>query len=102
MPLNETPPSDPYAVLDVSPEADDERIRAAYLVRIKQFPPDRSPVEFERVRDAYELLRDRRTRAQHTLFSCNPEAPLDSLLETVDNGRPYVGPGPWLAVLKER
>jgi curved DNA-binding protein CbpA len=102
MTLNETPPLDPYAVLDVSPEADDERIRAAYLSKLKQYPPDRSPVEFERVRDAYELLRDRRTRAQHTLFFCNPEAPLDSLLEGVDNRRRYVGPDPWLAVLKER
>ena len=102
MPLNETPTLDPYAVLNVSPEADDEQIRSAYLARIKQFPPDRSPVEFERVRDAYGLLRDRRTRAQHTLFSCNLEAPLDSLLDGMNSGRPYVGPDQWLAILKER
>jgi curved DNA-binding protein CbpA len=99
----ETPPaSDPYAVLGISRNADDERIRAAYVAQVKQFPPDRSPAEFELVRDAYNLLRDRRRRAQHMLFSVDPEAPLQSLLEGIDNDRRFAGPGPWLAVLKER
>jgi curved DNA-binding protein CbpA len=99
----ETPPaSDPYAVLGISRNADDERIRAAYVAKVKQFPPDRSPAEFELVRDAYNLLRDRRRRAQHMLFSVDPEAPLQSLLEGIDNDRRFAGPGPWLAVLKER
>ncbi len=93
---------EPFAVLGVGPEADDERIRAAYLARVKQFPPDRSPHEFERVRDAYELLRDRRRRAQYRLFSANPEAPLESLLDGMDSQRRFAGPSPWLAVLKER
>lgn len=92
--------SDPRAVLAVGPEADDEQIRAAYLRKIKEYPPDRCPGEFERVRDAYELLRDRRRRAQHMLLSCDPEAPLESLLDGIANDRKYVGPEPWLAVLK--
>lgn len=94
--------SGPYDVLGVGPEADDEQIRAAYLAKLKQFPPDRAPAEFEQVRDAYELLRDRRQRAQFTLFSANPEAPLESLLEGMESQRRFAGPGPWLAVLKER
>jgi curved DNA-binding protein CbpA len=102
MKQNSLPIPDPYAVLDIGPDADDERIRAAYLAKLKQFPPDRSPSEFEQVRDAYELLRDRRKRAQHTLFSANPEAPLESLLDNVGKHRHFAGPGPWLAVLKER
>ena len=95
------PSADPHAVLGVSPEADDEQIRAAYLRKLKEYPPDRSPVEFERVRDAYELLRDRRRRWQHTLFSCDPEAALESLLDGTAGERKYAGPEPWLAVLKE-
>jgi DnaJ-class molecular chaperone len=90
----------PYGVLGVGPEADDERIRAAYLARLKQFPPDRAPAEFEQVRDAYELLRDRRQRARYTLFAVNPDVPLESLLEGMENQRQFSGPGPWLAVLK--
>ncbi len=99
---NLTTDFNPYTVLGVGPEAEDEPIRAAYLAKVKQFPPDRAPVEFERIRDAYELLRDRRRRAQYTLFSVNPDAPLESLLEGMENDRPFTGPGPWLAVLKER
>lgn len=97
-----SPIHDPYAVLGLDPGVEDEQIRAAYLAKLKQFPPDRSPAEFERVRDAYELLRDRRRRAKHTLFSVNPEASLESLLDGADNDRQFVGPSPWLAVLKER
>jgi len=93
--------SDPHAVLGVGPEADDEQIRAAYLRKLKEYPPDRSPAEFERVRDAYELLRDRRRRSQHTLFSCDPEASVESLLDGTSGERKYAGPEPWLAVLKE-
>jgi curved DNA-binding protein CbpA len=95
-------PPDPCAVLGVSLEADDEQIRAAYLRRLREFPPDQCPVEFERVRDAYELLRDRRRRTRHLWFSCDPEAPLESLLEGGASERKFVGPEPWLAVLKEK
>jgi DnaJ-class molecular chaperone len=102
--MNPKPTADfnPYAVLGVGAEADNDEIRAAYLTRLKQFPPDRSPAEFEQIRDAYELLRDRRRRAQYTFFSVDPDAPLGSLLEGMENQRPFVGPAPWLAVLKER
>ncbi|MFP5207855.1 MAG: J domain-containing protein [Acidobacteriota bacterium] len=102
--MNPKPTADfnPYAVLGVGAEADNDEIRAAYLTRLKQFPPDRSPAEFEQIRDAYELLRDRRRRAQYTLFSVDPDAPLGSLLEGMKNQRPFAGPAPWLAVLKER
>jgi curved DNA-binding protein CbpA len=102
--MNQNPPSisDPYLVLGLERGAEDEAIRAAYLAKLKQFPPDRAPEEFEQVRDAYDLLRDRRRRARHTLFSVNPDAPLETLLEGMGNQRHFAGPGPWLAVLKER
>ncbi|MGA3087382.1 MAG: J domain-containing protein [Terriglobales bacterium] len=94
--------SDPHAVLGVGPGAGDEQIRAAYLRKLKEYPPDRCPAEFESVRDAYDLLRDRRRRSQHTLFACDPEAPLESLLEGTDDERKYTGSEPWLAVMKEK
>ncbi len=102
MNLKPHPTFDPYRVLGIGQDAGDEQIRAAYLAKLKQFPPDRSPDEFEKVRDAYELLRDRRKRAHHTLFSIDPDAPLESLLEGMNTRRQFTGPGPWLAVLKER
>jgi len=102
MNLNMQPGHDPYRLLGIAAGAEDEQIRAAYLAKLKQFPPDRCPVEFEQVRDAYELLRDRRRRAHYTLFSGAPDAPLASLLEGMVNERRFAGPAPWLAVLKER
>jgi curved DNA-binding protein CbpA len=93
---------DPWEVLGVAREAGDEQIRAAYLRKLKQFPPDRSSAEFEQVRDAYELLRDRRQRLRYFLFSIDPLAPLDSVFGSVSGQRKFVGLKPWLEVLKEK
>ena len=91
---------DPREVLGVSPTATEEEIRAAYLSKVKEFPPDRSPEQFERIRDAYEMLRDARQRARHLLFSVDPGAPLTSLVTDHPRLRQFVGPQPWLDVLK--
>lgn len=96
-----SPREDPRDLLGVSLEAGDEEIRAAYLRKIKEFPPDRCPEEFEKVRDAHDLLRDPRRRTEWMLFSAEPESPLLSLLEEEGEERAFVGPEPWLAALKE-
>jgi preprotein translocase subunit Sec63 len=93
---------DPREILGVSAEAGDEEIRAAYLAKIKQFPPDRHPEEFERVRDAYDHLRDPRQRTRNLLMSADPNAPLERLLEGHRRPRRYAGPKPWLAAMKEQ
>jgi curved DNA-binding protein CbpA len=92
---------DPRNVLGVSPEAGDEEIRAAYLRKVKEYPPDRAPGEFEKVRDAYETLRDPRRRMRHLILSADPKQPLASLLEDRGSERRFLGPEPWLAVLRE-
>jgi curved DNA-binding protein CbpA len=97
-----SPPRDPRVVLAVGEGASDDEIRAAYLRKLKEFPPDRCPTEFEQVRDAYELLRDRRQRFRHLLFSVDPAAPLETLLDKEAEERHYTGPEPWLAVLREK
>lgn len=95
-------PEGPEAVLGVSLEATDKEIRAAYLEKIKQHPPDRDPVRFERVRDAYQALRDPRRRMQRMLLEADPETPFAALLRARPRESRFVGPGPWLDVLKER
>jgi curved DNA-binding protein CbpA len=92
---------DPHQVLGIPAEAGDEEIRAAYLRKVKEYPPDRAPQEFERVRDAYETLRDPRRRARQLLLSADPKQPLSSLLEGRVSERRFTGPEPWLAVLRE-
>jgi curved DNA-binding protein CbpA len=93
-------PDDPRQILGVSPEAGDDEIRAAYLRKVKEYPPDRAPKEFEKVRDAYENLRDPRRRIRH-LLSIDPAQPLASLIENRAEERKFLGPEAWLAVLKE-
>jgi curved DNA-binding protein CbpA len=94
-------PDDPRRILQVDPDATDEQIRAAYLRLVKEHPPDRDPAHFELVRDAYERLRDPRRRAREMLFSGHPAPPLESLLDGVRKRRNFLGPKPWLAVLKD-
>jgi curved DNA-binding protein CbpA len=93
---------DPRQVLEVESEADDEEIRAAYLRKVKEYPPDRSPREFERVRDAYEVLRDPRRRTRSMLLSADPKLPLASLLDGLKSKRQFTGPEAWLAVSREK
>lgn len=92
---------DPREILGVALEATAEEIRAAYLRKVKEHPPDRSPGEFERIRDAYEILHDPRRRTTHLLFSVDPDAPLTSLLEGLPADRCFTGPRLWLDALKE-
>lgn len=89
-------------VLGVPENATDEQIRAAYLIKVKEHPPDRAPVEFERIRDAYETLRDPRRRARDMLLGADPYAPLTSLFASMEPERRFVGPHPWLEVLKRK
>ena len=91
---------DPIEVLGISRNATDEEIRAAYLLKVRECPPDRSPERFEQIRDAYEILRDPRRRLRHDLFSVDAGAPLVSLFTDDPRPRRFVGPGPWLEVLK--
>jgi len=51
---------DPFAVLGVDRDADDETIKRAYRHRAKETHPDRggSDAEFKRVKDAYEAIRE--------------------------------------------
>ena len=92
---------DPRQILGVGAEAGDEEIRAAYLRMVKEYPPDRAPREFERVRDAYEALRDPRRRAQ-MLLAVDPKERLTALLHNRPAERRFTGPEPWLAVMREK
>ena len=92
---------DPREILGVSIEAGTQEIRAAYIKKVKEFPPDHAPQEFERIREAYDLLRDPRQRTMNMLLSANPAEPLSSLIGDEKNNRKLTGPGPWLEALKK-
>jgi hypothetical protein len=91
---------DPNEILGVGHDAGEEELRAAYVRKLKEHPPDRSPEEFERIRDAYEVLRDPRRRMRDRLVSVDPCAPLVSIIALDARQRRFAGPKPWLEVLK--
>jgi hypothetical protein len=92
----------PNEILGVPSNASEEQIRAAWLAKVKEFPPDRAPAEFERIRDAYDTLRDPRKRAKAMLLTVDFAAPLVSLIGTGKAPRTYAGPLPWREVLKTK
>ena len=64
--------TDPYDVLGLDRQADDTTIRRAYAQLVRQFPPEREPEAFRRIRTAYERLRDPERRARLSLFLLQP------------------------------
>lgn len=90
----------PWEVLGVTQDSSDEAIRAAYLALVRANPPESAPDAFERIRDAYEILRDPRQRMRHML-SADPTESFDSLLDRHPPDRRFVGPQPWLDALEE-
>ena len=92
----------PYEILGVAENASEQEIRTAYLSKVKEFPPDQSPQEFEGIRDAYEALRDPRKRAQAMLISTAFMAPLVSLIDSRPANRVFAGPQLWREVLKTK
>ena len=92
----------PHETLGVADAASDQEIRAAYLAKVKEFPPERSPEEFEKIRDAYDALRDPRQRFRAMLLSIEYTQPLATLFCPPKAVRTFTGPNLWREVLKAR
>jgi curved DNA-binding protein CbpA len=72
---------DPYKVLGLSDDSDDEAIRRRYLQLVRQYPPEHHPEKFAAIRAAYESLRDLTTRVRHRLFAGEESDSLDAIIE---------------------
>lgn len=59
----ETP--NPYEVLGVERTAEARDIKRAYFTKVREFPPETHPEEFQRIRAAYELLSDEEARRRY-------------------------------------
>jgi curved DNA-binding protein CbpA len=91
----------PFAVLGLDEDASDAAVRTAYLAAVRAHPPDRDPAGFQRIREAYDAIRDEDRRLDLRLFGPPPLDRLEALLEAFPDERRHVGPDPWLAVLRE-
>jgi curved DNA-binding protein CbpA len=73
--------SDPYEVLGLPADSDDEAIRRRYLELVRRFSPEHHPERFAAVRAAYESLRDLDTRLRHRLFEAGQRENLEAIVE---------------------
>jgi len=73
----------PYAVLELPADCDDDTIRRRYLELVRQYAPEHHPERFAAVRAAYERLRDVDTRLRHRLFEAGKRETIDALLEEI-------------------
>ena len=73
----------PYDLLGVSPESDDEEIRRAYLRRVEERPPERYPDEFDALRAAYGKIATLRDRLDFFLFDPATGETLDEIIDDV-------------------
>lgn len=62
----------PYVILGLSQTADDEDIRKAYLDLVRRYPPETSPDRFEKISEAYQILKDEQSRLRYFLFNEDP------------------------------
>jgi curved DNA-binding protein CbpA len=76
--------TDPYAVLGLPDESDDEAIRRRYLELVRQYSPEHHPEKFAAIRAAYEQLRDLNTRLRHRLFEAGKRESIDAILEEIE------------------
>ena len=95
--------ANPYKVLNVSFDDGDAVIRQRYLEAVRRFPPDRCPEDFRRVRDAYELIGDERSRLEFLLFDASQGETIGDLLteEKCRTSAKRVGLTSLLGVLNE-
>jgi preprotein translocase subunit Sec63 len=93
---------EPWEILGITPQASAQEMRQAYLEKIRQYPPDRAPAEFERIRDAYEQMRTPGTRLTALLEKDKDVESLMDFLREIECVRTFAGPEPWLAVIREK
>src|SRR5258708_7506507 len=80
--------NDPYQILGLAPDSDDEAIRRRYLELVRQYTPEHAPEKFAAVRAAYDELRDPHARLNNRLFQPGKAESIDALLEELQCGSP--------------
>jgi curved DNA-binding protein CbpA len=75
--------TDPYQILGLPPDSDDETIRRRYLELVREFSPERHPEKFAAIRTAYESLRNLDTRLKYRLFEAGRQESVDALIEEI-------------------
>lgn len=90
----------PEEVLGVARGADEQEVRRAYLAKVREFPPDQAPEQFQLISEAYELLKDPRILLGMKMSQAAArEFPMELLEERKDRFR-FAGMNAWLKAMK--
>src|SRR5262245_48130143 len=90
--------TDPYEVLGIAADADDEAIRRRYLELVRQYTPEHHPERFAAIRAAYESLRDLDTRLRFRLFEAGRKETVNHVVEELTR-RAGRRRAPWKSLL---
>ena len=81
----------PFVILGITADADDDAINQAYLSKVRESPPDRDPQKFQSIHQAYQAIKDKRARLTHALFHI-PDIDSNSIAQALQTeiqpGRP--------------
>ena len=58
----------PYEILGVDHNADDQQIHAAYLEKVRRYPPEQNQELFLKIKESYEMLQTKEKRIEYRLF----------------------------------
>jgi DnaJ-class molecular chaperone len=75
--------ADPFTILGIGPDADDEAVRRSYLELVRRYSPEQAPERFAAIRTAYEKLKNRDERLRWRLFEAGQHETIDALMEDV-------------------
>ncbi|MBL8953245.1 MAG: DnaJ domain-containing protein [Myxococcaceae bacterium] len=85
----------PFDVLGVGRDVDDAGIKRAYAKKVREHPPESDPEGFQRVYEAFELLRDAESRARVRRQAQRPgyEGVEADLLERLNEAEAFIAGG---------
>ena len=72
----------PFLVLDLPEECDDQMVKSAYLQMVKLYPPEQHPARSHEARSAFEAIKTHRDRVAFHLFHPH-QADISRLFESV-------------------
>ena len=78
-----------YKILGTRSNIGQERIKEKYIKKVREFPPETHPEEFQEIRRAYEILKDPKKRKQYDMmrkYGNKIEKAMEEAMALVANG----------------
>jgi tetratricopeptide (TPR) repeat protein len=80
---------DLYETLDLTIEANEQEIKKAYFKKIREFPAEKEPEMFRKIRQAYETLSNENSRAEYDALATYGE----EIQHLLDEGQTFLNNG---------